>query len=227
MSAVAATNPPRRSLRARSRTVRVMIVIGLSGCAATLTVAAASGEARHQGGGSGHDPSGLPAAVLGALETPALQAYGPRPHEAGPVSVAGETWTLVPANDAGWCVDVGDVTLSCGRASDIEAGAFAITQIAAPVGEDGEQLARAREGAAKAGRPLPAIGVLPTPAVRRGIAPSGTWRVRAISGGGRTIASAEVTLRGAYVLPLGLEGQAARIEFSGGDGRVLASVPAY
>lgn len=217
----------RRLQRANSRTVRTTIVIGLASCAAALVVVAASGEAGNEREPD-HNSSGLSAEVLGALEVPAMQAYGPRPREATRINVAGENWTLIPADDAGWCVDVGDVTLSCGRGSDIGTGDLAITQIAAPEGEAAEQLAKARRVAAGEKKPLPAsTGDRPTQAVRRGIAPAGTWTVRSIDGGGRQIARAEVAANGAYVLPLGAEGRAATVEFSGADGRAVASVPAY
>lgn len=215
----------RRSLRGPSRTARATIVIGFASMAMCLGLAAASGEAAH--GEPGHTRSGLPAAVAGALEMPALQAYGPRPHEARLISVAGETWTLIPGADAAWCVDVGDVTLTCGTRSDIEAGALAITQIAAPVGEARVQLAEVRMASASGPSALPSAAAEPTAAVRRGLAPPGTSEVRAIDGNGQSISGATVTADGAYVLALGLEGHAAQIEFSATDGSTLAAVSAY
>lgn len=196
-----------------------MIVAGVlaGGVGAAAVADGASGPAPGTISAQGA-PTTASAGLRGALGVAELADYRPDAATAQRIDSTGESWTLVRGASGAVCVDVGDLTVTCASAAEIAAGRLGVTTVAPPPADVELQLAAARRAAVAAGRSSSGIGpVTRGAAVRRGLVPDGTTEVRAVSAGGRVLASAPV--RGnAYRLALGAEGDAAALILVGTNG---------
>ena len=141
-------------------------------------------------------------------------------------SQSGKAWTLVPTADGGACYIALGVT-GCDKAAGVKAGALSFTVIALPPKAELERQAAERRALVAGGVKNPQIqSKVRTQATRYGVVPDGVSSVRALDAEGGEIAQAPV-VNNVYELPLGLEGDAAQVEFVQADGRLAGEHRAY
>lgn len=158
-----------------------------------------------------------------------LAEYGPDASRARSVAAPdGSRWTVLPAANGGVCVQFPNEreTVACGAGDGIKTGRFGIVTIARPSLEEARRLGALRkaqwEGNPKGGVFTEPVSRERTAAVRLGIVADGITAVESLDANGAVISRAPVS-NNAYILQLGLEGQAESVRLVQADGDTTTS----